>query len=390
LSDNNDFFYNNENAFIVICKKINYFALVIIYHFMQKYILTIYPEFTSTKVAVYQIRKQIFLCNVKHPIEDLGKYKKITDQVPYRLELILSELKYAGFEADSFEIVVGRGGLLKPLPGGVYQVNKQMLKDTQTPFAEHESNLGCILAFEIAQKAGKNVPAIIVDPACVDEMDEIAKMSGLPELPRKSILHTINQRTKARNFARELGKEYNEINVIVAHLDKGISVGAHKQGKIIDVNNGLIGDGPMTTERSGSIPAGDLVDLCFSGQHSKGEILAKLKFAGGVFAYIGTNNIKEIEKRISENDKQAELALSAVAYQVAKEIGGLSTVLEGNVDGILITGEQAYSDFLIKEITKRVKHLGMIRVYPGDDQMESFALHGYMVLNNEIEVKEYV
>jgi len=220
-------------------------------------------------------------------------------------------------------------------------------------------------------------------------MDDISKISGFPEIPRRSVMHTLNQRTVARRFAREIGKNYEDINVIVAHFGDGISVGAHKKGKIIDVNNGLIGDGPMSTERSGSVPAGDLVELCFSGKYTKEEIFSKLKGKGGVFAYLGIKDIHEIEKKIGQGDKNAELIFSAVAYQTAKEIGGLSTTLLGEIDGILLTGELAYSGFLMNAITAHIKHLGMVRIYPGEDEMESLAMHGYMVLDGEIEAQDY-
>jgi len=356
---------------------------------MDELILIIYPRAKSTKIAVYDNRKQMFLTNIKHPQDVLLKFKKFADQFEYRKEVISAELKKAGIDLKKICIVVGRGGLFKPISGGVYKVNDAMIQDTNKPMGDHESNLGGILAYELAKEAGKDINSIIVDPACVDEMEDISKLSGMPEIPRKSILHTLNQKTVARRFSREIGKNYEDINIIIAHIGNGTSVGAHRKGKIIDVNNGLIGDGPMSAERSGSVPSGDLVEMCFSGKYSKEEIIDKLKNNGGLLGYLGTADIHEIEKRIEKGDKKAELVFSAIAYQTAKEIGGLSTVLKGEIDGILLTGDLSHSNFLINAITDRIKHLGVVRVYPGEDEMEALAMYGYMVLDKEIEAKEY-
>ena len=356
---------------------------------MNQLILVINPISIATQIAIYSYRKQTFLTCIKHPSDVLSTYKKVVDQHDFREKAIIDELKKAGIDIHSINIVVGRGGLLKPISGGVYRVNEAMIRDIKHPMGEHESNLGGLMAYNIAKKIGNDAFAIIIDPASVDEMDEIAKISGMPEIQRKSILHTVNQRTIARNFVREIGHKYEDVNLIVAHLGRSISVGAHHKGRIVDVNNGLIGDGPMTTERSGTVPGGDLVELCFSGKFSKEQILKKMKGEGGARAYIGMSNSFEIEKQIDKGDKKAELIFSAIAYQIAKEIGALSTVLCGEVDGILITGELAYSKFIINELTKRIKHLGLIRIYPGEDDIDAYAMYGYMVLTGEIETKEY-
>lgn len=357
---------------------------------MSRLLLVIYPKANSTKISVFENRKQTFLVNIKHQPEEISNSKKFSDQYEFRKNAILDELKKSNIDIHAIKIIVGRGGLFKPMEGGVYKVNEKMLNDSLNPMIEHESNLGGMIAFGLAKELGLDVPSIIVDPACVDEMEEVYKVSGFPEIPRRSILHTLNQRTIARNFARELGKNYEDINVIVANISQGISVGAHKKGKIIDVNNGLIGDGPMSTERSGSVPAAGLVELCFSGKYSKEQILRKLKGDGGVFAYLGLRDCVEIEKKIEDGDKYAELIFSAIATQTAKEIGGLTTSLKGQIDGILITGELAHSNFLVSLITEMVSHLGLVRIYPGEEEMEALAMHGYMVLDDEIEVKEYL
>lgn len=357
---------------------------------MSRSLLVIYPKAFSTKISVFENRKQTLLVNIKHQQEEISEFQKVSDQYELRKNDILEELKRSDIDTSSLKIIIGRGGLLKPMEGGVYKVNELMLKDTLDPMVEHESNLGGMLAYGIAKETGNEIPSIIVDPACVDEMDEVYKISGFPEVPRRSILHTLNQRTIARNYAREIGKNYEDINVIVANISQGISVGAHKKGKIIDVNNGLIGDGPMSTERSGSVPASGLVDLCFSGKYTKQQIKCKLKGEGGAYAYLGSRNYIEIEKKIEDGDAYAALIYSAIAAQVAKEIGGLTTSLKGEIDGILITGELAHSNLLVTQITEKINHLGTVRNYPGEEEMEALAMHGYMVLDNEIEVKEYI
>lgn len=357
---------------------------------MDKLILCIKTVSKTTKLSVHFNRKQIYLINIKHPLDELCKFNSVIDQFELRKHAVLEELKRANIELSDIGIVVGRGGLLKPIPGGVYHINEAMLKDIYHPIAEHESNLGGLIADAIAKEIGNNVNAVIVDPACVDEMDPIAKISGMPDITRRSFLHTLSQRAVAMRFAVANGKAYETVNVIVAHLGSGISVGAHCKGKIIDVNNGLNGDGPMSPTRSGGVPVGQLVDLCFSGKFTQEEIMTKICGNGGMKAYLGTNDAIEIEKRITSGDKEAEIIYNAIAYQISKEIGALSTVLKGEVDGILITGGLAYSQYIVNEITERVKHIGEIRVYPGENEMQALAMNGYMVLNGEIEVKEYV
>ncbi len=357
---------------------------------MNQLILAINPGSTSTKIAVYDNRKQIFLTNIKHAQETIHQFEKIPDQFEFRKNTITEELTKNDIDIKKINIVVGRGGLLKPIAGGVYKVNEKMIYDIHHPMGEHESNLGGLIAFEIAKEIGNNVIAIIVDPTCVDELDEIARISGMPELPRKSFLHTLNQRAVARTFARDSGTHYEEINVIVAHMGGGISVGAHQKGRIIDVNNGLNGDGPMSPERSGGLPVGQLVELCFSEKFTKAEILKKIKGKGGLSAYLGTSDAIDIEKRIEDGDQFAKLIYNAMSYQVAKEIGALSTVLKGEVDGILLTGGIAYGAMIVDDITERVKHIGPVRIYPGEGEMEALALNGFLVLSGEVEVKEYV
>jgi len=357
---------------------------------MDNHILVINPGSTSTKIAVYNNRKEVLLMNVKHEQEALAKFERIADQFDYRKNMIKEMLESSGIALNTINIVVGRGGLLKPIQGGVYKVNEAMLNDIRNPMGEHESNLGGVIAYELAKEIGPDILAIIVDPTCVDEMEDIARISGMPELPRKSFLHALNQKAIARTYAKELKLGYEDVNVIVAHMGGGISVGAHAKGRVIDVNNGLNGDGPMSPERSGGLPVGQLVELCFSGKFSKAEILKKIKGKGGLCAYLETNDAIQIEKRIADGDDYAKLIYSAMSYQVAKEIGALSTVLKGKVDGILLTGGLAYGSMITDDITERVAHLGPVKVYPGEGEMDALAMNAYLVLNNEIQVKEYV
>lgn len=356
---------------------------------MTPHILVINPGSTSTKIAIYENRKQIYLKNIKHKQEDLAPFTKVADQYEFRKNIIMNDLKENNIELQTLSLVMGRGGLLKPIPGGAYLVNEAMIRDIHHPMAEHESNLGGIIAHEIAKAIGNEINAYIVDPTCVDELDDIARLSGLPQLPRKSFLHTLNQKAVARRYAKEEGKQYEDLTLIVAHMGGGITVGAHKNGRIIDVNNGLNGDGPYSPERSGGIPVGQLVDLCFSGTMTQSEIHKLIKGKGGLVAYLGTNNALEIEAKVLAGDEKAKLVYDGLAYQVAKEIGALATVLSGKVDEILITGGLAYSDYLTGLIRDRVTFIAPVLVYPGEDEMDALAYNGYMILTGELTAKEY-
>ncbi len=356
---------------------------------MQQLILCLKTASKTTRLSVHSNREQIFSITVRHSSEELSKFKFPREQYNFRKNTVLNELQKADIDVNDISIIVCKGGVIKPMQGGVYKVNDAMIKDLSQPMAEHESNLGVLIAEEIAKISKHDIQAVIVDPACVDELDDIAKISGLPEISRKSIMHTLSQRTVAKSYANTKGKNYNDVNVIVAHLGSGISVGAHKKGKIIDVNNGLNGDGPMSPARTGGLPVGQLIDLCYSGKYTKDELMLKIYKQGGMKAYLGTSNAIEIERKVNEGDEKAELIYKAIAYQVAKEIGALSTVLLGDVAAILITGGLAQSQFLIDEIMNRVMHLGDVIVFPGENEMNALAENGYKVLRGEIKVNEY-
>jgi len=357
---------------------------------MSDLILSLKTVSKMTKMSIHANRETFLYRNIKHPSEELSKFENVMDQFEMRKNAVLEELKKSQIAIESLSIVVAKGGLLKPMSSGAYLVNDAMINDLKKPEAEHVSSLSGLIAAALVAESGNKIKAVIVDPAFVDEMDEIAKISGMPELPRKSILHTLSQHSVAKHFANSIGKTYETVNVIVAHLGTGISVGAHRMGKIIDVNNGLNGDGPMSPSRSGGVPAGQLVELCFSGKFTEKEIMKKICGNGGLKAYLGTNDALEVERQIGEGNKNAELIYKVIAYQTAKEIGAMSVVLRGKIDGILLSGGLANSKIIIDEIAEMIGHLGKVRVYPGENEMQALANYGYLILNNEIEVKEYL
>ncbi|NVN93792.1 MAG: butyrate kinase [Bacteroidetes bacterium] len=352
-------------------------------------ILVINPGSTSTKVAVYEYTKNVFLTNILHSFDEVLKFDKVVEQCEFRKQKVLEVLSSEGFNLKEFNIVISRGGLLKPLESGVYHVNDNMIRDIKAPMAEHISNIGGYIAKEIADIIGNNVEAFVVDPSCVDEFDDIARLSGLPELPRKSFLHTLNQKAVARKYATEYLKKYEDMNLIVVHMGSGITVGAHQKGRIIDVNNGLDGDGPFAAERAGTLPAGQLVDLCFSGKYTRSEIRKLLTGYGGMQAYLGTCDAIEVEKMIQQGNKKAELVYSAMAYQVAQSIGAMATVLKGDVEAILLTGGLAHGKIFTDMIIERVSFISKVLIYPGEDEVYALAMNGLMILKNEIKAKEY-
>ncbi len=356
---------------------------------MEKLILCIKTVSKTTKISVHTLRKQIFLINIRHTDEELDACKTILGQLQLRKNAVLRELEKAHIQLNDVGIIVCRGGVLKPMPGGIYKVNDTMVKDLHHPMAEHESNLGGLIAYDIANDLGSDVRAITVDPACTDEMTPIAKISGTPEIERVSIMHTLSQRTVAKHYASQIGKAYEEVSLIVAHLGSGTSVGVHHNGKIIDVNNGLHGDGPMSPSRTGSLPVGQLIELCYSGKYSKDEMMQKIYLKGGLKAYLGTNDAREVEKKALNGNQKALLIYDALAYQTAKEIAALSAVLYGKVDGILITGGLAYSNYIINKISERVKFIAPIKIYPGESEMEGLALNACKVLLEEVDIIEY-
>lgn len=351
-------------------------------------ILVINPGSTSTKFAVYSGSEEALLETVRHSTEELAPFDSITGQYRFRSGLIQAALEKASIDPASFSAVIGRGGLLKPVRGGVWRVNEAMVADLRAGVSgQHASNLGGMMAFELAAPAG--APAFIADPVVVDELCDEARISGHPDLPRISIFHALNQKATARRAAEELGIPYEKGRFIVAHMGGGISVGAHLDGRVVDVNNALNGEGPFSPERSGTLPAGQLVDLCFSGTKNKREIHTMLKGAGGFVAYLGTADGREVAERAEHGDALADLVFRAMAYQVAKEIASLSAVLEGKIDAVVLTGGLAYNERLVGLIRGRVSHLGRLFVYPGEDEMTALRDSALRALAGEVEVQDY-
>lgn len=356
----------------------------------MKRLLAINPGGGSTKIAIFEDEKCIFKATVPHPHEEISKFTTTFSQRAYREESILDVLSKNGFALKDFDAIVGRGGALKPLESGVYHVTRQLVEDIKVGRvqADHASNLGALIAFEFAESVG--IPAYMVDPVSVDEFIPEARLSGMPELERKSLDHPLNSKMVARKAASALGRRYEECNMIVAHLGTGISISAHMKGRMIDVNNAHDA-GPFSPQRTGSLPVTQLVELCFSGKYTKQEMLRKITREGGIKAYLGTDDLTEVERRIDGGDQKADLVLRAMAYQIAKEIGSCAAVLCGQVDAIVITGGIAHSARVVELVKKRIGFITKnIFVYPGEHEMEAMALGALRVLRGEEVPKEYL
>ncbi len=358
---------------------------------MEKYkILTINPGSTSTKIAVYENETELFETTLRHTPEELAPFegKPIMDQYDFRRQMILDCLKSENFDINDLNAAVGRGGLLNPIEGGTYAVNDKMIEDLKNAgMGEHASNMGALLAKEIGKDVG--IPSFIVDPVVVDELQEIARISGMEDNPRMSIFHALNQKAVARSAAKDLGKKYDELNLIVAHMGGGVSVGAHEKGRVVDVNNALDGDGPLSPERSGGVPVGKIVKMCFSGDYTLEQMKKKIKGEGGLKDYLGTTDGREVSDMVHKGDKKAELVYKALAYQVAKEMGACAAVLKGKVDAIILTGGLAYDKELVEWITEYVGFIAKVMVFPGEDEMLALAQGGLRILNGEETPKEY-
>ncbi|WP_243386391.1 butyrate kinase [Bacillus kexueae] len=351
-------------------------------------ILVINPGSTSTKIGVFDGERSVFEKTIRHDSDKINSFETIIDQYEFRKQMILETLDAEGINVSKLSAVCGRGGLLRPIEGGTYEVNDAMLEDLRVGFAgQHASNLGGILAYEIA--TGLNIPSFIVDPVVVDEMQEVAKISGVAGIERVSIFHALNQKAVARKVAAQYNKKYEEMNLIVTHMGGGITVGAHKDGRVIDVNNGLHGDGPFSPERAGTVPAGSLVEMCYSGEYYREEIMKKLVGQGGLVGYLGTNDAVTVEKMIENGDENAKLVYDAMAYQIAKEIGAASAVLKGKVDAIVLTGGLAYGKEFVQEISSHIDWIADVVVYPGENELQALAEGALRVLRGEEEAKVY-
>ncbi|HSW68139.1 MAG TPA: butyrate kinase [Bacteroidales bacterium] len=355
----------------------------------EYYILSINPGSTSTKIAVYAGIQPVLVRNVSHSSEDLATFTNLTEQYHYRKNIIYRELEEAQIPMDLIRAVVGRGGLLRPIPSGVYKVNEKMKADLRnSPMGEHASNLGGLIADDIARSL-PDAKAYIADPVVVDELQDVARVAGHPDFKRVSIFHALNQKAVARSHAISLLRKYEELNLIVVHLGGGITIGAHQKGKVIDVNQGLDGEGPFSPERSGTLPSGDLIRACFSGKYTEKQLLKMVLGEGGFVAHLGTNSAWEVEQRMKAGDTHATFIFDAMAYQVSKYIGAMFTVLHCQCDGILITGGIAKCSWFVNRIMERVHRLAPIFVYPGEDEMRALAINGLMVLKGEVEPLDY-
>jgi len=351
-------------------------------------ILSINPGSTSTKIAITHNKEFIFQKNIKHSHSELNKLKDINSQFKFRKNIIINELKKNNVDILNIDAIIGRGGLLHPIKGGVYKVNEKMISDLKKGVSgQHASNLGGIIALDIAKQI--NAKAFIADPVIVDELNDIARISGHPEIDRISIFHTLNHKSTARLFAKSQNTTYEKLNLIIAHIGGGISIGAHYKGKVIDVNNALDGDGPFSPERTGSLPVGQLIKLCFSNKYTYSEIKEQITKKGGLTAYLGTNSVEHIEQLVKTGDKKAKLIIDALAYQVAKSIGEMATVLHGDINAILITGGVANSKYITNYITQMVNFLAPVFIYPGENEMQALATNGLLVMRGDIPCNIY-
>ena len=350
--------------------------------------LIINPGSTSTKIGVFEDETLLFEETLRHSTEEIAQYASIVDQKDFRKQIILDLLSKKEFDIKSLQVVVGRGGMLKPIPGGTYAVSDALLEDLKIGVqGQHASNLGGILAREIADSIG--IPSYIVDPVVVDELMRISRYSGVPELPRTSVFHALNQKAVAKRYAKEQGKPYDSLNLVVVHMGGGVSVGAHENGRVIDVFNALDGDGAFSPERAGAVPSGALIKMCFSGQYTEKEIYKKLVGNGGFNAYVGTNDMRDVEKMVNDGDKKADEAREAFIMQVAKDIGSMACVLKGKVDQIIVTGGIAYDKHVVAGLKERAGFIAPFTVYPGEDELLALTQGALRVMNGEEKAMEY-
>lgn len=358
-------------------------------------ILAVNPGSTSTKIAVYNDRNKVFATTLRHSVDDLEPFPRVIDQFEFRKHLILNALAENEIPLE-FDAVIGRGGLLRPIPGGVYEVNDAMVADIKKVRRSHACNLGCLIARDLADELG--CPAYIADPGVVDELDEVARITGSPLMPRITTWHALNQRAIGRRYARQLSEanpsqppvRYEEMNLIIVHLGGGISVGAHKHGKVVDVNNAFDGEGPFSPERAGTLPSGALIDLCYSGRYTKDELKKRISGKAGLAAHLGSTDIQAIVARIEKGDDYARLVLDAMIYQIAKHVAALTPVFRGKVDAILITGGIAYSDYVMSRLLPQIDFIAPVEIFPGEDELEALALNALGALEGSLPVQTYV
>lgn len=357
---------------------------------MKNYrILAINPGSTSTKVAIYGSRELLKEITLRHSADELKDFVKVTDQFDFRKQIILDAVREAGIDIASLDAVIGRGGVLKPMESGVFEVNDAMKRDLiASARGQHASNLGGLIAADIAE--GLGVPAYIADPVVVDELDEVARISGLPQLERTSIFHALNQKAIARLYAERVGRKYEELNLIVVHLGGGISIGAHRLGRVVDVNQCLDGEAPLSPERAGTLPAAALAKMCFSGRYTEAEVLKMITGKGGMVAHLGINDCREASRMADEGDRKAQLIIDAIAYNTSKFVGGAATVLKGKVDAVILTGGIANDKYVTGYITEHVDFIAPVVVIPGENELEALAFNALRILEGQDTLKIYV
>ncbi len=351
-------------------------------------ILVINPGSTSTKISLFLDLEELVKETYFHTSQDLAVYRHVVDQEAYRFTFVARFLDEHEIDIHDIDAFIGRGGMLKPVDGGIYRVTDDMIRILRRAhYGEHASNLGALLVCRLSENT--HAPTFIANPVVVDELSELARVSGIPEIERKSIFHALNQKSAAESAAASLGIPYNQADFIVAHLGGGISVGAHQHGRVVDVNNALNGDGPFSPERSGGLPAADLVDLALSGRYKPEEMHKRICGNGGLFAYCGTHDVRKILQRADNGDREADLYHRAMVYQVAKEIGAMATVFCGKVDAVIITGGIAQSERTVSLLKERISFIGPIIEVPGEREMYALAENAYGALSGEREVREY-
>ena len=357
----------------------------------RELILAINPRMQFTRIAVYRMNSVVFLKKINHKPEDLQDFKCFCDQADFRSKIVMEELAANDINVNEIKVVIGRGGLLKPVKSGVYRVNESMIKDLlDCEFGNDVVNLGGLLAHKIADQID-GAEAFIADPVVVDELEDIARITGRPELKKRSIFHALNQKISARKYAKSVYKTYEELNLIVAHLGGGISIGAHKKGKVVDSNQAYDGDGPFSPIRSGSLPMGDMIKLCYSGKYTQQEMLKMQTGEGGLYAHFNTFSGYDVCKMRDAGDQKAAEVLSAMAYQVSKSIGSMYPVFEGEqVDAIIITGGMAKDEKFVREIRSRVEKIAPVSIHPGAEVLGALSYYGRMILRNETEILEYL
>lgn len=356
---------------------------------ITKCILIIYPEVDNTKIAIYRNVEPIFLKTIKHNEEELSMFKTILDQKEFRKECVIKELKRNDLDLNNIKVIMGRSGMVKPVSQGVYEINEAMVHDLTTGvMGMHETNLGGLIAYDFAKEWGQK--AYMANPVVVDELSDLARVTGHPLFERKSIFHALNHKHVACKYAKSINKKYTDLNLIVCHVGSGgISIGAHKQGRVVDINQAFDGGGPFSIRRTGTLPVGQLVRLCFSGKYSEQEIMEMITSKGGYYAYLGTDNINEINHMIAEGDKKALFISRALAYAASKEIASHYATLEGKVDAIILTGFIFDSELFLENVKKRIGGLAPIVLYPSVNDFEALAGYGIRILKGEVSVLKY-